>query len=184
MPRQIYVFDPPDQFVAGAVGQPGNRTFYLQARKRQAVVSVALEKAQVAALAERLLALVRELRRQGVQGLPGSAAASEESRSLEEPIRELFRVGTMTLGWDGDDQVVVVEARAQQPDEDEEPEEIADDDPNGPDLIRVRMPLATAEAFAERALEVVAAGRPPCPVCGLPLDPQGHLCPRRDGYVH
>ncbi|MDQ3870213.1 MAG: DUF3090 family protein [Chloroflexota bacterium] len=183
MARQIYVFDPPDQFVAGAVGQPGDRTFYLQARKREIVISVALEKTQVAALAERLLALAREVRRRGVEGLPASSGGAQP-RGLEEPIRELFRVGTMTLGWDGDDQVVVVEARAQQPDGDEEPEEIADDDPQGPDLIRVRMPLGIAEAFAERALEVVAAGRPPCPLCGQPLDPQGHLCPRRDGYVH
>jgi uncharacterized repeat protein (TIGR03847 family) len=184
MSRQIYVFDAPDRFVAGAVGQPGDRTFYLQARKRQMIVSVALEKAQVAALAQRLLALVGELRRHGIQGLPASGAGPEAARKLEEPIRELFRVGTMTLSWDGDAQVVVVEARAQQPEADEEPEEVADDDPNGPDLIRVRIPLGAAETFAERALEVVAAGRPPCPVCGLPLDPQGHLCPRRDGYLH
>ena len=69
-------------------------------------------------------------------------------------------------------------------DEGEEELEIADDDPDGPDLVRVRLTPTRARAFAERALRTIAAGRPPCPLCGQPLDPTGHLCPRRNGYVH
>jgi uncharacterized repeat protein (TIGR03847 family) len=104
---------------------------------------------------------------------------------LREPVISQFTVGAMILAWDGSDDSVIVEAREElDDDEEEEPVEIADDDPDGPDLLRVRIPPTTALAFAERAAELVAAGRPPCPLCGQPLDPQGHLCPRRNGYLN
>ena len=181
MARQIYVFDQPDRFVAGAVGEPGKREFYLQARKGAFLVTVGLEKTQVAVLAERLAALVDEVRRQGLEG--GVGGQPTETQRLETPIREMFRVGTMTLSWDGDDHVVTIEARAQGADDDDETLEVADDDEDGPDVLRVRMNARTAQTFAERALAVVASGRPPCPFCGLPLEPQGHMCPRRNGHL-
>jgi len=108
---------------------------------------------------------------------------------LEEPLVETFRVGTMAIVWDGDDDTVVVEAREITEDEGEEEapeaEEAAaeDADENG-DLMRVRLEPSRALAFAARALEVVAAGRPPCPFCGQPLNPEGHICTRRNGYMH
>ncbi len=64
------------------------------------------------------------------------------------------------------------------------PLEIDDSDPDGPDLVRVRLTPLAARAFVERSLRTVAAGRPPCPFCGQPLDPTGHICPRKNGYVH
>ena len=79
--------------------------------------------------------------------------------------------------------VVVVEARAQ--DEDGEaidPDEDDDEDEDGPDLLRVRITASDARSFVARAARVVASGRPPCPLCGQPLDPQGHICPRRNGH--
>jgi hypothetical protein len=214
MARAIYDLGSPDRFVAGAVGEPGKRTFYLQARKGTRLVTVALEKAQVAALAARVVALLAAVRRAERQlGMPGreagsasrgsttaapgsaaqpeglSAAGSSESippdpaGELEQPLDERFRVGTMALGWDAEDRVLVLEARAQTEEEDD-PAEFPDDEEEGPDLVRVRLEATTAEAFAQDALRVVASGRPPCPVCGEPLDPQGHLCARRNGYVH
>ena len=206
MPRRIYDFGVPDRFVAGTVGQPGNRTFFLQARKGSALVSVVLEKVQVQVLAERLALLVAEVARRGVQVPEALAPSDDDTAPLGEPLVEAFRVGTMTLGWDPEREHVVVEARAQQEadeDEDDEPNDeadadadadededesaalqIDDSDPDGPDLVRVRLTPLAARAFVERSLRTVAAGRPPCPFCGQPLDPTGHICPRKNGYVH
>jgi uncharacterized repeat protein (TIGR03847 family) len=183
MPRRRYLFDLPDRFVAGTVGEPGSRTFFLQARDGDRIVSVALEKVQVAVLADRLNDLLDELdRRGGGPGEPDSPAA--DGGPLDEPLREAFRAGTLTLGWDGDDGVVLVEALAVRDEEDEEGEPPPDDE-DGPDVLRVRLSPAAARTFVERAVRVVASGRPPCPLCGQPLDPIGHICPRRNGqYVN
>jgi uncharacterized repeat protein (TIGR03847 family) len=188
MSRRLYVFDDPDRFATGTVGQPGNRTFFLQARSGGRVVSVVIEKAQVTALAERLGQLLVELDRQGIVADPASPIAPDE-RPLDEPLNEAFRTGSLTLGWDGDVERVLVEARAQV--EVESIEEaiealgVEDDDEDGPDLLRVRLTPDAARSFVERANRVVRAGRPSCPLCGNPLDPGGHICPRRNGqYVH
>lgn len=194
MPRRIYDFRVPDRFVAGTIGEPGQRTFYLQAQKGPAIVSVALEKVQVVVLAQRIAELLAEMGRRGVVVSAGASAGEGDQAALTEPVVESFRVGTMTLAWDGDSDHVVVEARAEvetgehegaeEPEVADEPEGIDDLDPDGPDLVRVRLAPGRARAFAERALEVATAGRPPCPLCGRPLDPGGHVCPRRNGYVH
>jgi uncharacterized repeat protein (TIGR03847 family) len=220
MPRHIFDFGVPDRFVTGTVGQPGNRTFFIQARSGSAVLSVALEKIQVQALAERLGLLLAELARSGVRVPEALAPHDDDTASLDEPLVEAFRVGTMTIGWDGEHNYVVLEARAQaeeeqdqdesegdspleltlviedgpgadEEDEDgededgeEEADDLSDDDPEGPDILRVRLSPLRVRAFVERAIRVVTAGRPPCPLCGRPLDPGGHICPRRNGYVH
>jgi uncharacterized repeat protein (TIGR03847 family) len=189
MPRRRYIFDPPDRFVAGTVGEPGDRAFFLQAREGGRVVSVALEKVQVAVLAERLGALLEELVRRGVPEVGGEPdieaviAEDGDAEPLDEPLNEAFRAGSLTLGWDGGAGRVLVEARAQ--DEDGEaidPDDDDDEDEDGPDLLRVRMTAAAARGFVARAARVVASGRPPCPLCGAPLDPLGHICPRRNGH--
>jgi uncharacterized repeat protein (TIGR03847 family) len=182
MPRRLYVFDLPDRFVAGTVGEPGDRTFFLQARDAGRVISVVLEKVQVAVLADRLNQLLDELERRGIADPAPEPAPDAEP--LDEPVVEAFRAGTLTLGWDGDSERILVEAR-EQTEEDEEVGaelEVEDDDPEGPDLFRVRLSPPAARAFVERAVQVVAAGRPPCPLCGEPLDAQGHICPRRNGH--
>jgi uncharacterized repeat protein (TIGR03847 family) len=182
MPRRRYIFDPPERFVAGTVGEPGNRTFFLQARDGARVVSIALEKAQVAVLAERLGVLLEELERRGIE-MGAEDEPTADMSPLDEPLVEAFRAGSLTLGWDGGAGVVLVEARAQ--DENGEaidPDDDDDEDEDGPDLLRVRFSAEAARTFVERATRVVAAGRPPCPLCGNPLDPQGHICPRRNGH--
>jgi uncharacterized repeat protein (TIGR03847 family) len=185
MPRRRYLFDLPDRFTAGTVGEPGSRTFFLQARDGDRLVSVALEKVQVAVLADRLSDLLDELGQRGI-ALVEPEAATPDGAPLDEPLREAFRAGTLTLGWDGDDGVVLVEALAvRDGDEDDEEDEPPPDDEEGPDVLRVRLSPAAARTFVERAVRVVASGRPPCPLCGQPLDPMGHICPRRNGqYVN
>ena len=184
MPRQVFLFDPPERFVAGTVGQPGDRTFYLQASGSGRTVSVALEKVQVAVLAERLEELLEEVRRRGAGDVPVTAPRElEDTAPLDAPVEEEFRVGTMGLAWDGEDDRVVVEALAQQdPDSDLPEVEPLSDEEEGPDALRVRITAEAARAFIVRAERVVAAGRPPCPLCSLPLDPEGHICPRQNGH--
>jgi uncharacterized repeat protein (TIGR03847 family) len=184
MPRRLFVFDTPDRFITGTLGRPGERTFYLQARKGPRIVSVSLEKVQVAVLAERLGALLDELENRGMADTGSEPIAATDAEALDEPLNEAFRAGTLTLGWDGDDEQIIVEAREggeEDPDEAAEAAELPDDDENGPDLVRVRISAEAARAFVERTVNVLGAGRPPCPLCGEPLDPQGHLCPRRNG---
>jgi uncharacterized repeat protein (TIGR03847 family) len=183
MPRRVYTFDDPDRFVAGAVGEPGSRTFYLQAREGTRVVSVLLEKVQVAALAERLTDLLEQLRSQGAEIPEGPEDPDRDSAPLEQPVVEAFRVGAMAIVWDGEEGNILVEARALTDDEGEAVVDFDDDD-DGPDLVRVKLEPSEALAFAARAVEVVESGRPPCPFCGQPLNPEGHICARRNGYMH
>ena len=186
MAGQLFEFDPPDRFVAGTVGQPGERTFYLQASGDGRLVSVALEKVQVQALAEKLDELLDEVRRrQGEESVvpPSSSREGEDVAPLDTPIEEEFRVGTLALAWDGDNASVLIEAQSAVPEEETEAEAPAGEPAEFTgDMLRVRLTPVAARAFARRAQRVVAAGRPPCPLCGNPLDPQGHICPRQNGH--
>src|SRR5512139_4065548 len=187
MPPVIHSYDPPERFVAGTVGEPGQRTFFLQARAGARVTSVALEKQQVAVLATRIDELLDEVMNTGSgEGtVPAVAPLDlEDAEPLEQPIVEEFRAGTMTLSWDSSDERIVVEVfpfteeSVVSPDQPEE--EIEEPEPE--ELFVVRMPAGLARAFSKRAQAVVAAGRQPCPFCGGPLDPEGHLCPRANGF--
>jgi uncharacterized repeat protein (TIGR03847 family) len=180
MPRVIHVFRQPERFVAGTVGEPGDRSFYLQAIESARTVSVLLEKQQVSVLADRISALLQEVARRF-----GSEVADEEAGTdldpLSVPLEEEFRVGTMGLGWDADSSSVVVELLAVTEEEVDE-SIVLDDTEEGPDALRVFLSPVQAKAFADRAERVVSAGRPPCPLCAEPLDPEGHVCVRLNGY--
>lgn len=197
MPRQVFDYDPPDRFVAGTVGPVGQRTFFLQARGvpdgavatgSPLVVSVALEKQQVSALAERVEELLDEVVRRtgGTASVPAVAPSdTDDLEPMDTPIEEEFRVGTMSLVWDGDREVVVIECF--EVGEESEAVELEGIDPaedanDTRTLLRVSLSGARARAFAKRALALVAAGRPPCPFCANPLDPEGHICPRANGF--
>jgi uncharacterized repeat protein (TIGR03847 family) len=179
MAHQVYAFEPPERFVAGTVGAPGERTFFLQARGGGRLVSVALEKVQVALLAEKLDELLLEAHRRFGLQLPDAESAQDDNEPLDVPLDEEFRVGTLGLAYDVDTTTVVIEAIAAG--EEEADEEEADEDADR-DRLRVRLTPVETRAFIERAKRVLASGRPPCPLCGQPLDPRGHLCPRHNGY--
>ena len=180
MPRTFHLFERPRRFVAGTVGTPGERTFYLQAVDGPRVVSVALEKQQVVVLADRMEQLLDEVVARTGTALP--AVGDPDSAALEQPVDEEFRVGAMGLAWDGDAGLVVVEAQAPVEDTEVAQETLLEDVEDGPDALRVRLEPGPARAFVARARRVIAAGRPPCPLCGQPLDPAGHICPRQNGY--
>ena len=182
MARVIHVFRQPDRFVAGTVGEPGDRSFYLQASEDVRQVSVLLEKQQVAVLAERVGSLLDEVARQFGAEVPDTAPDDLiDTEPLTVPLEEEFRVGTMGLGWDAESQAVVIELLAVTEDEVDESVVLGDTD-EGPDALRVFLTPVAARAFAHRAERVVEAGRKPCPLCGQPLDPAGHVCPRLNGY--
>jgi uncharacterized repeat protein (TIGR03847 family) len=172
--RRLFVFDQPDSFVARAVGEPGSRAFYLQARQGRAVLTVGLEKTQVSALAQRIGELLI-----AVDAAPSGLARQSADNDPTEPMVELFRVGVLALGWDPKTASVTVEARPI--DEAGEYPEVPDDDADGPDLRRVRLSPSEAASFATTAAALVQAGRPTCPFCGEPLDPTGHFCVRMNG---
>ncbi|QNN52766.1 DUF3090 domain-containing protein [Nocardioides mesophilus] len=187
MASVIHSFDPPERFVAGTVGPPGQRTFFLQARSGNRVTSVALEKQQVLVLAERIEELLDELLRStgGEPTIPAVSPVSlEDNAPLEQPIVEEFRAGTMTLSWDPGDERLVLEVFPYTEEGVAEPgtpeEEI--DEPEPEEVLLVRLPAGLARAFSKRAQSVVSAGRQPCPFCGGPMDPAGHLCPRANGF--
>jgi uncharacterized repeat protein (TIGR03847 family) len=181
VPRQVHLFERPARFVAGTVGVPGDRTFYLQASDESGrTVSVALEKTQVQVLADRMNELLDEVAGRAGTVVPPDADV-DDLEPLVTPVDEEFRVAAMGLAWDGAAEAVVVEAVAAG----EEPideEAILSDSDEGPDALRVTITPMAARAFVARALRVVAAGRPPCPLCSQPLDQGGHVCPRQNGY--
>jgi uncharacterized repeat protein (TIGR03847 family) len=185
MSRVIHVFRQPDRFVAGTIGEPGDRAFYLQAVEEARTVSVLLEKQQVTVLAERIGALLGEIsRRFGSEEIPAEETTQEpvvDTDPLVVPLEEEFRVGTMGLGWDADSRSIVVELLAFTEEEVDE-SVVLDDTEEGPDALRVFLSPTQARAFATRAERVISAGRPPCPLCAQPLDAQGHICPRQNGY--
>jgi uncharacterized repeat protein (TIGR03847 family) len=173
----VYGFDWPDRFVVGTVGEPGSRTFYLQAREGARVVSVVLEKAQSAVLAEKIEEILDDLMADKDNPFSVPAVTPMElvdNDPLDQPVEPVFRTGAMSLGWDPVTAQLVIEAY---------PLVQADEDASGAasaepaEMLLVRIPVGTARAFAKRTFEVVGAGRPICPRCGTPMDVTGHVCP-------
>lgn len=181
MARTIHEFREPERFIAGTVGQPGDRTFFLQVASGAQVLSVQIEKQQVLILADRLGYLLDEVARRFGTDVPPEAGDVADTSPLEMPIDAEFHVGSMGLGWDADADAVVVELLAVT----EEPIDeavILDDTAEGPDTVRIFLTAEAAREFSARSMRVVAAGRPLCPLCNQPLDPGGHICARSNGY--
>ena len=183
----VHAFDPPERFVAGTVGEPGQRTFFLQARDGARLTSVALEKQQVEALSERVDELLDEV----MQAAGGSALVPAvapfdlvDNDPLEQPIEEEFRAGTMTLSWDSSTERIVIEVFPYTEAAVVSPEQLDEDleEPEPDEIFLVRLTAGAARAFVSRARTVLGAGRPDCPFCGNPVDPQGHLCVRANGF--
>ena len=184
MTRRILSFSHPQRFVVGTVGEPGDRTFFLQVTDAGAPVSVVCEKEQASVLAEKVIELLDQIRRSGVEVPDDADEELIDTEPLDQPIDPEFRVVSMGIGWDPTDESVIIEAHGETEAETETEDvpDIGDDEPEGPDTLRVRITPIDALAFSIRASRVVAAGRPQCPFCHLPIDPDGHICPRANGY--
>ena len=201
MTEFTYDLNPVQRIIADAVGEPGNRTFFLQARQGTRLVSLIMEKQQVAALASSILQLLEELE---VQNPDLPRARSQVKRlSLDMPLNPAFRVGQLGLGYDEEADLVVIVAQSlvvSEAEREVEPEaddfSLAyagggddDDDDDDPEeetkivLARFYATRSQMRALGEHALQVVQAGRPDCPLCGRPIDVHGHFCPRTDGHA-
>jgi uncharacterized repeat protein (TIGR03847 family) len=181
MTPRILLFDPVERFVAGTVGQPGERTFFIQARTGSRLISVSLEKAQVQALADRLIYMIREIKQSDPTVVISRMPRDEAP--LETPIEEEFRVGIIGLAYESERELIQIDLQAVSEGSDDEPEFIdVDDLSSDQDILRVFVTPSMAEQFSKRAVSVVGAGRLPCPFCGGPIDIRGHLCPRANGY--
>ena len=171
--------DPVTRLTADAVGEPGQRTFYLQAASGADQVTLLVEKEQVRRLAESLQTWLPELAADRPED-PGEAAAAEAGElALEAPLEPDFRVGQLQLRYDDErDRVVIVATELQLEDAD-------DDDPlEPPEPLQVRLFVTRPQlrVLARHGSQVVAKGRPLCPLCGNPLDPTGHICPALNGH--
>ena len=165
-----FEFEKPDFFAAGAVGEPGQRVFYLQAREKRRLITLKCEKEQVRALAEYLSGLTTKL------GPPkGKVPTDLDLLPFAEPA---WIVATLGVGYDEEHERIIVDAHELF--EEEEEGQRAGEEPAS---ARVRITREQAQAFAERAKELMKGGRPPCPVCSGPMDPAGHVCPRSNGHV-
>jgi len=169
--------DSPDHFTAGAVGPPGQRVFYLQSRDGNRLITLKVEKEHVRALAEYVSGLLAR-----VKGAPGAARGGAQ---LIEPLEVAWDVGSLAVGYDERQDRVVVEASELIEPEEGEEEESAPGPEREPEpaLARFRITRAQAAAFVEQANELMKGGRPTCPVCSRPIDPEGHVCPRANGHV-
>ncbi|CAA9412916.1 MAG: hypothetical protein AVDCRST_MAG75-2872 [uncultured Propionibacteriaceae bacterium] len=183
----VHRYDSPDRFVAGTVGQPGERTFFLQAREGNRMTSVVVEKQQVSVLAEHLERVLDEVLRRssGEAPVPPPAAVTSDTEPLDAPITEEFRVGTMTIAWDPSVDKIVIELFSNvEAEESEDPESEASEtgEVEADEVFVVKITPSYARDFVARATALISAGRPACPFCLQPMDASGHICPRANGY--
>ncbi len=169
-----------DRVTVGAIGEPGQRTFYLQARLGDQLVTLKLEKQQVGALATLLTELLEDLPTVGE--LPDTATLE-----LEEPTLAEWAVGSIQLAYDSaNDRIVLLIEEVETPEEDpssqEEDDTEAEPAVSGGGMARLAVTRDQAAAMAARGQEQVSSGRPRCALCGFPIDPDGHACPRTNGH--
>ncbi len=175
---EIIEFDDVDALGTGAVGEPGKRAFYIQARTETAQLTVLVEKEQIAMLASEAVAFLDRIADEYPE-VP--ASLSPVAAQLREPTVPLFRARLIALGFDPERELVLIELRERVEDDESEAEAEpdTDDEAEGEGYVaRIFATRAQVRAMAARGVEAVRGGRPPCPLCGFPMDPSGHKCPR------
>ena len=178
---EIIELEDVDGLGAGAVGEPGKRAFYIQARTEHAQLTVLVEKEQVALLATEALAFLDRIAADYPES-PGSVPDAETE--LREPTVPLFRARLIGLGFDPERELVLLELRERAPDEDDDSDDEEEDAPSAEGeedpgyVARIYVTRAQVRAMVARGAEAVTGGRLPCPLCDMPMDPAGHRCPR------
>jgi uncharacterized repeat protein (TIGR03847 family) len=177
MPHQVLDLNPVDRITTDAIGEPGRRVFYLQARKGRDLVTLICEKEQIAALAMAIDQVLLSLAGGNADAVVEPDPTIAEGMDLEHPLEPVFRAGQINLGYDqASERIVIVAHKFLSEDE---AETSSDDTPS---VVRFWAKPAQMRALSIRGQEVVAAGRPICAMCGEPIDPDGHFCPRRNGH--
>ncbi len=174
MPEEIDL-RPVNHITTDALGQPGKRVFYLQGWQKERTITLIVEKIQVQSLAVGIEQFLAELQNKFPDLMEASADFTEERMRIHPPVDPLFRVGEIGLGYDADNDLIVVVAR-----------ESVNEGANPADTTVVRFWCTRSQvrSLARWGAEVVARGRPTCPQCGEPIDPAGHFCPKKNGHKH
>lgn len=178
MAQYAHDLNPVQHIIADAIGEPGKRTFFIQARAESELVTLVLEKQEVANLAISVLQLLEELE----EKYPDLPPVNTKKRTLyaESPVEPAFRVGQLMVGYDDDDDMVWLIAKALVVNESGSIVDPGDDEVPAVRFVATREQM---RALSDHALEVIAKGRPTCPLCGRPIDREGHFCPRSDGQA-
>lgn len=164
---------PVDRITADAVGEPGARTFYIQARRGDDLVTLIVEKQQVQLLASSVLDLLASI------GLETGAGPDEGSMDLEQPLEPRWRAGRLSIGYEQDADLFLLEIEELQPELEEDAQVLLQE---GPDIVRLLASREQMLALSRHAAAVANRGRPTCQFCGNPLDPEGHTCPAMNGH--
>lgn len=175
MSRVEIDLDPVTHLTTDAIGQPGQRVFYLQAWQDERVVTLLIEKIQIQSLAMGLGDFLREVNER-YPGLPDASDEYEETRMrIQPPVDPIFRIGEIGLGYDADRDLICLIAR-----------EIlsGDQQPDDASVARFWATRSQMLAMARWGQDVASHGRPICPQCGEPMDPAGHFCPKKNGHKH
>jgi uncharacterized repeat protein (TIGR03847 family) len=173
MTDEVIEFDPVDDLGAGAFGQPGARTFVIQARKGQAMLSVLVEKEQVRLLAAEANQFLDRIAEEDPEEPIPLAVTQTGAVTEDEP---LFRARLIGIGYDPERRLVLIELREEASDEEEEAPPPLDESEGR--IARLYATRAQVRAMARSGVAAVEAGRPLCPLCDFPMDPDGHVCPR------
>jgi uncharacterized repeat protein (TIGR03847 family) len=162
-----------DKVTTGAVGDPGERTFFLQARAGDVVITIGVEKEQVELLASSILEILATVDKETEDGPP------EEALELEPPLEPMWRAGRLSIGYseDRDRMLLELEELVPEPEDEEQAE-----DPPEPDRLRVWATREQMLALSRHGAAVAARGRPRCQFCGNPMDAEGHTCPAMNGH--
>ncbi len=172
MPYQVFDLNPVERLTADAIGEPGKRVFYLQGRKGRHLVTLICEKEHVAALCVAIDQVLLALADGDADTVVEADPAIRTGMELEYPLEPAFRVGEMNLGYDQVSDRLVIVAH----------ELLEEGDDSTPSVARFWATPAQMRAFSIHGQQVVAAGRPRCSMCGEPIDPEGHFCPRKNGH--
>lgn len=168
----LYNMNPASHITVGTVGEPGDRTFYLQASHDGETLSLIIEKSQAVALSAALSEMLGELENRFELPPVRAGRVSQESLVFQEPTVVPFRVAQIGIGYDEAEDKVVIVAQALSDEEGEEESDVA----------RFWISRDQAAALSEHAVNVAGQGRPICPLCGQPMQPTGHVCPRTNGH--
>jgi len=170
-----YDLKPVHHLTTGTTGEPGKRVFYLQAGDGEETITVIIEKAQLLSLEKGASQFLDDLEERYTDIPPASESYNEDGMALQTPLDPLFRVGNLGLGYDEEEDLIVLLAREIGPDE---------FDPDEVQMIRIWCSRSQLKALIHYGLIVASQGRPICPHCGEPIDPEGHFCPKRNGHKH
>lgn len=175
MPAQEIDFRPVSHITTDAIGQPGKRVFYIQAWQEQRTLTLIVEKIQIQSLAVGLEQFLAEVYERFPNLEEASADYDQEKMRINPPVDPLFRTGELGLGYDMEDDLVVLIARELLP-EDAQPEDA--------NVVRFWCSRSQLRAMCHWGMEIAARGRPICPQCGQPMEPEGHFCPKKNGHAH